>query len=103
MPQITHMAANSAQLRRDTAVPSLLRIRARPLWPRGAIVEANTDRAGADSGRPGAIRAAAAACARNAVALFVPCHRIIRTDGALGGFRYGLEVKRVLRAHEAAH
>lgn len=55
----------------------------------------------ADSGRPAAIRAAAAACARNAVALFVPCHRIIRTDGALGGFRYGLEVKRILRAHEA--
>lgn len=55
----------------------------------------------ADSGRPGAIRAAAAACARNAAALFVPCHRIIRTDGSLGGFRYGLEVKRILRAHEA--
>lgn len=55
----------------------------------------------ADSGRPLAIRAAAAACARNAVALFVPCHRVVRTDGGLGGFRYGLAVKRILRAHEA--
>ena len=55
----------------------------------------------ADSGRPEAIRAAAAACARNAAALFVPCHRIIRADGGLGGFRYGLEVKRILRDHEA--
>ena len=57
----------------------------------------------ADAGRPEAIRAAAAACARNAAALFVPCHRIIRTDGSLGGFRYGLDVKRTLRAHELAH
>lgn len=57
----------------------------------------------ADSGRPEAIRAAAAACARNAAALFVPCHRIVRSDGGMGGFRYGLEVKRILRAHEAAH
>ncbi|QGN31623.1 methylated-DNA--[protein]-cysteine S-methyltransferase [Microlunatus sp. Gsoil 973] len=54
----------------------------------------------ADAGRPEAVRAAAAACARNAAALFVPCHRIVRRDGALGGFRYGLEIKRALRAHE---
>src|SRR5438445_696015 len=37
------------------------------------------------SGRPEAIRAAANACARNAAALFVPCHRVLRTDGTLGG------------------
>lgn len=54
------------------------------------------------AGRPEAVRAAAAACARNAAALFVPCHRIIRRDGTLGGFRYGLDVKRTLRAHESA-
>jgi methylated-DNA-[protein]-cysteine S-methyltransferase len=52
------------------------------------------------AGRPAAIRAAASACARNAAALFVPCHRIVRTDGGLGGYRYGLEIKRWLRAHE---
>lgn len=52
------------------------------------------------AGRPGAVRAAASACARNAAALFVPCHRIVRTDGTLGGFRYGLDTKRTLLAHE---
>jgi methylated-DNA-[protein]-cysteine S-methyltransferase len=53
------------------------------------------------AGRPDAIRAAASACARNAAALFVPCHRIVRTDGSLGGFRWGLPVKRWLLDHEA--
>lgn len=53
------------------------------------------------AGRPAAVRAAAAACARNAAALFVPCHRIVRTDGGLGGYRYGLDIKRWLRRHEA--
>jgi methylated-DNA-[protein]-cysteine S-methyltransferase len=54
----------------------------------------------ARSGRPEAIRAAASACARNAAALFVPCHRVFRTDGSLGGFRWGLPVKRWLLDHE---
>ncbi|HEY1489008.1 MAG TPA: methylated-DNA--[protein]-cysteine S-methyltransferase [Micromonosporaceae bacterium] len=54
-----------------------------------------------DAGRPAAVRAAAQACARNAVALYVPCHRVVRTDGSLGGYRYGLDVKRWLIAHEA--
>ncbi|MEH1012288.1 methylated-DNA--[protein]-cysteine S-methyltransferase [Micromonospora sp. CPCC 206060] len=52
------------------------------------------------AGRPAAVRAAAAACARNAVALFVPCHRVLRTDGSLGGYRYGLPVKKWLLGHE---
>ena len=52
------------------------------------------------SGRPAAVRAAAGACAMNAAALFVPCHRVLRTDGSLGGFRYGLEVKRSLLDRE---
>jgi methylated-DNA-[protein]-cysteine S-methyltransferase len=55
----------------------------------------------AKAGRPAAVRAAAAACARNSAALFVPCHRVLRTDGTLGGFRWGVEVKRKLLAHEA--
>ena len=53
------------------------------------------------SGRPAAVRAAAMACARNAAALFVPCHRVLRLDGSLGGFRWGLAVKEWLLTHEA--
>lgn len=53
-------------------------------------------------GNPAAVRAAASICARNAPALFVPCHRVLRTDGSLGGFAWGLDVKRSLLAREAA-
>lgn len=53
------------------------------------------------AGRPAAVRAAASACARNAAALFVPCHRVLRLDGSLGGFRWGLDVKEWLLRHEA--
>jgi len=55
----------------------------------------------AKAGRPSAVRAAAGACGFNAAALFVPCHRVLRTGGALGGFRWGLDVKRWLLDHEA--
>ncbi|GAB2992477.1 methylated-DNA--[protein]-cysteine S-methyltransferase [Amycolatopsis acidiphila] len=53
------------------------------------------------AGRPAAIRAAASACARNSAALFVPCHRVLRIGGALGGFRWGVEAKRWLLDHES--
>ncbi|MBT2536684.1 methylated-DNA--[protein]-cysteine S-methyltransferase [Arthrobacter sp. ISL-69] len=52
------------------------------------------------SGNPKAVRAAASACAFNAAALFVPCHRVVRTDGNLGGFRWGLTVKESLLGRE---
>ncbi len=51
-------------------------------------------------GSPAAVRAAGTACGRNPAALFVPCHRIVRTGGGLGGFGYGLPVKRWLLDHE---
>jgi methylated-DNA-[protein]-cysteine S-methyltransferase len=54
-------------------------------------------------GRPAAVRAAANACARNAAALFVPCHRVLGSGGGMGGFRWGTPVKRWLLDHEAAH
>lgn len=53
------------------------------------------------AGRPDAVRAAAGACGCNAAALFVPCHRVVRTGGGLGGFRWGADVKRWLLDHEA--
>ncbi|MFD7710128.1 methylated-DNA--[protein]-cysteine S-methyltransferase [Streptomyces sp. NPDC059786] len=53
------------------------------------------------AGRTGAARAAGASCAYNLVPLIVPCHRVRRTDGTLGGYYYGLDVKRWLLAHES--
>ena len=53
-------------------------------------------------GRPKAVRAVGSACARNPTALVVPCHRVIRGDGALGGYRWGEERKRQLLAAEGA-
>jgi methylated-DNA-[protein]-cysteine S-methyltransferase len=52
-------------------------------------------------GRPKAQRAVGMANASNPVALIVPCHRVIRTGGALGGYAFGLDYKRWLLAHEA--
>lgn len=52
-------------------------------------------------GRPDAPRAVAGAVARNAVAVLVPCHRVLRATGALGGYRWGVERKRALLALEA--
>jgi len=51
---------------------------------------------------PTAVRAVANACGANPVALVVPCHRVIRTDGSLGGYRWGIEVKAELLRREAA-
>ncbi|MBV9036008.1 MAG: methylated-DNA--[protein]-cysteine S-methyltransferase [Acidobacteriaceae bacterium] len=47
-------------------------------------------------GSPRAVRAVGSACASNRVAIAIPCHRVIRGDGGLGGYRWGLERKRVL-------
>jgi methylated-DNA-[protein]-cysteine S-methyltransferase len=52
------------------------------------------------TGKPHAVRAAAQGCARNQIALLVPCHRVLRADGSLGGYRWGLNVKRWLLDHE---
>ena len=53
-------------------------------------------------GSPGASRAVAGACAANPVALAIPCHRVIRSDGGLGGYRWGLRRKRRLLSLEAS-
>jgi AraC family transcriptional regulator of adaptative response/methylated-DNA-[protein]-cysteine methyltransferase len=52
-------------------------------------------------GLPQGARAVARAVAANPVAILVPCHRVVRSDGAVGGYRWGLERKRALLAAEA--
>lgn len=51
---------------------------------------------------PSAVRAVANACGANPVAVLVPCHRIVRTDGGMGGYRWGIERKKQLLQREAA-
>jgi AraC family transcriptional regulator of adaptative response/methylated-DNA-[protein]-cysteine methyltransferase len=46
--------------------------------------------------KPKAVRAVASACAANRIGVLVPCHRVLRGDGSLGGYRWGLERKRAL-------
>ncbi len=54
------------------------------------------------AGSAAAVRAAGSACAKNAIALVVPCHRIVKTGGALGNYAYGLNKKEWLLHHEGA-
>ena len=55
----------------------------------------------AAAGEPSAVRAAGSANGANNVAVLIPCHRVIRSDGTLGGYAYGLDIKRELLAREA--
>ena len=53
-------------------------------------------------GKPQGARAVARACATNRIAILVPCHRVVRGDGSLGGYRWGLPLKQDLLARERA-
>ena len=53
-------------------------------------------------GKPRSVRAVARACATNPVSIVVPCHRVIRTDGSLAGYRWGLQRKEKLLERESA-
>jgi AraC family transcriptional regulator of adaptative response/methylated-DNA-[protein]-cysteine methyltransferase len=52
-------------------------------------------------GAPQSVRAVASACAANALAVAIPCHRVVRTDGSLSGYRWGIDRKRALIQREA--
>ncbi len=52
-------------------------------------------------GKPNAVRAVARACATNPVSLIIPCHRVVRSDGGLGGYRWGIKRKEFLLAQES--
>lgn len=54
------------------------------------------------AGSPAAVRAAGSACAKNLIAVVVPCHRVVKTGGALGNYAYGVKYKEWLLAHEGA-
>jgi methylated-DNA-[protein]-cysteine S-methyltransferase len=56
----------------------------------------------AAAGKPNAVRAAGSACANNPIPVVVPCHRVVRSDGSVGGYAGGTEVKRTLLALEAS-
>jgi AraC family transcriptional regulator of adaptative response/methylated-DNA-[protein]-cysteine methyltransferase len=56
----------------------------------------------AELGDPRAARAIGNACGNNRLALIVPCHRVVREDGSLGGWRWGVDRKRELLARERA-
>jgi len=56
----------------------------------------------ARAGSPNAVRAVGSACGANPVAVLIPCHRALRADGSLGGYAWGLPIKRKLLEREAA-
>ena len=93
-------ALNSIQVRQPGAPFSQAAWKAMKKVKPGAVIS-YADLA-ARAGSPAAVRAAGSACAKNAIVLIVPCHRIVKTGGALGNYAYGLNKKEWLLRHEGA-
>ena len=53
-------------------------------------------------GSPAAVRAVGTACGKNLIAPIIPCHRIVKSDGAIGNYGFGVETKEILLRHEGA-
>lgn len=105
------IAAMNGFLERQTTLPDLpLDVRATAfqlkVWKYLQAIPAGEVRTYAQVasgiGQPQAVRAVASACARNRVALVIPCHRVIRSDGQLGGYRWGAGRKQMLLDRERA-
>jgi methylated-DNA-[protein]-cysteine S-methyltransferase len=87
----------------ERVVPSPFRQAARDALRKIPAGETRTyTQLAAAAGNPAAVRAAASGCATNPLTLFVPCHRVLRTDGTLGGFLFGVELKARLLDYERA-
>ena len=56
----------------------------------------------AQIGNPKAVRAIGSSCGTNPITIIVPCHRVVRSDGSDGGYRWGLDIKRKLLQREAS-
>ena len=93
-------ALNSIQVRQPGAPFSQAAWKAMKRVKAGSVIS-YADLAGR-AGSPAAVRAAGSACAKNAIVLVVPCHRIVKTGGALGNYAYGLSKKEWLLRHEGA-
>jgi len=93
-------AINAIQVRQPGAPFSQAAWKAMKKVPPGKVISYSdlAERAGS----PAAIRAAGSACAKNAIVLVVPCHRVVKTGGALGNYAYGLSKKEWLLSHEGA-
>ena len=93
-------AINSIQVRQPGANFSQAAWKAMKKIKPGSVISYGelADRAGS----PAAVRAAGSACAKNAIVIVVPCHRIVKTGGALGNYAYGLNKKEWLLHHEGA-
>jgi methylated-DNA-[protein]-cysteine S-methyltransferase len=75
-------------------------------WASMRKIKAGTVESYADlayrAGSPAAVRAAGSACAKNKIAIIIPCHRIIKSDGSIGAYGWGVNMKMWLLRHEGA-
>jgi len=105
-PRLQAVAARLAGGGGDVAVDLIGTAFQKKVWDALMRIPAGQTRSyaglAADLGQPGAARAVASACAHNKVAIVVPCHRVIRGDGSLGGYRWGLPLKQQLLERERA-
>ena len=105
-PRVRAVAARLAGDRSDVAVDLIGTAFQKKVWDALMRIPVGETRSyaqlAAQLGQPEAARAVASACARNKVAIVVPCHRVIRGDGSPGGYRWGLPLKQQLLERERA-